>query len=53
MNSINKQNISNIYLSKPACKTVSHSIISTAASRAKETIAANTVSSFSRKVNKT
>ena len=53
MNSINKQNISNIYLSKPASKSLLQPIISTASSRAKETIAANTISSFTRKVNKT
>jgi hypothetical protein len=53
MNSINKQNVANISLSKPTSKSLLQPIISTAASRAKETISANTVSNFSKKVNKT
>ena len=53
MNSINKQNVANISLSKPASKSLLQPIISTAASRAKETTAANTIYNFTIKVSKT
>ena len=53
MNSINKENLANIYLSKPISKSLLQPTTLTAASIAKKTIAANTFSNFTKQVNKT